>query len=155
MRQMMLIPLLTVTLAGTLNAQAVSGKKSTESATRQVLQMEDKVNQAIGKSDWRAVSRIWSPDMDYTNSSGQLLTQADFVNALKSGQTKFLALRHSQIRARAYGDCGDMVVVTGYSTSRINLSGKISVGPRRFTDVWAKRDGEWRLVVHHVTNVEK
>jgi len=64
-------------------------------------------------------------------------------------------MTHSDLRARAYGDCGDLVVVTGYSTSHINLGGKLSVGPRRFTDVWAKRNGAWRLVVHHVTNVAK
>ncbi len=155
MRRMFLVPLLAVALAGTLKAQGAGSKESARAAEQQVLKMEEKVNQAIGKNDWRTVSRFWAEDMDYINASGQLLTQADFVNALKSGNMKFLFNRHSDVRARAYGDCGNIVVVTGYSTSHINLGGKLSVGPRRYTDVWVKRNGAWKMVVHHVTNVAK
>jgi len=155
MRRMFLVPLLAVALAGTLKAQGAGSKESARAAEQQVLKMEEKVNQAIGKNDWRTVSRFWAEDMDYINASGQLLTQADFVNALKSGNIKFLFNRHSDVRARAYGDCGNIVVVTGYSTSHINLGGKLSVGPRRYTDVWVKRNGAWKMVVHHVTNVAK
>src|SRR5579875_667040 len=153
MRQMFLVPLLAVALAGTLNAQGSAGKESNQAIEKQVLKIDEEVNQAIGRNDWKTVSRFWAADMDYINASGQLLTQADFVNALKSGKMKFLFNRHSDVRARAYGDCGNMVVVTGYSTSHIELGGKLSVGPRRYSDVWVKRNGEWKMVLHHVTNV--
>ena len=156
MRRMVLVPLLAVALAGALKAQEAGGKESGQAAAQQqVLKIENEVNDAIGKNDWKMVVRMWSPDMDYTNQSGQFLTRADFVNALKSGRTKFLTMTHSGMRARAYGDCGDLVVVTGYSTSHIDQAGTLSVGPRRFSDVWVKRNGAWRLVVHHVTNVAK
>ncbi|MGH9376992.1 MAG: nuclear transport factor 2 family protein [Terriglobia bacterium] len=153
MRRIVLVPLLAVALAGALNADPVPSKEPAQTAAQQVLKIENEVNDAIGKNDWKTVVRMWSPDMDYTNQSGHLLTRADFVNALKSGKEKFLTMEHRDLRARAYGDCGDMVAVTGYSTSHIDVDGKLSVGPRRFTDVWVKRNGQWRLVIHHVTNV--
>lgn len=155
MRRIFFALLVAAAMAGVLNAQETGGKESAQASEKQVMKLENNVNEAIGKNDWRTVMRMWSPDMDYTNQNGQFLTREDFVNALKSGRTKFLTMEHTDLRARAYGDCGDMVVVTGRSTSHINQSGTVSAGPRRFSDVWVKRNGEWRLVVHHVTYVAK
>src|SRR5487761_139808 len=153
MGRMVLVPILAVALAGVLKAQGAGGKEPTQTATQQVLKIEEQVNEAMEKNDWRVVARMLSPNMDYTNESGQHHTQADFVNALKSGRMKFSTMAHRDIRARAYGDCANLVVVTGITTSRLNLEGKLHVGPRRFTDVWMKRNGEWQMIVRHVTNV--
>ncbi|MGH9439000.1 MAG: nuclear transport factor 2 family protein [Terriglobia bacterium] len=151
--RVVLVPLLAVALAGVLKAQEAGGKRPDQAATQQVLKLEQQVNQAMEKNDWSLVARMLSPNMDYTNESGQLHTQADLVNALKSGKMKFFTMTHSDLRARAYGDSGGTVVVTGISTSRLRMGSKLYAGPRRFTDVWVKRNGEWRMIARHVTNV--
>jgi hypothetical protein len=35
----------------------------------------------------------------------------------------------------------------------VHDKGETSIGPRRFTNVWVKQDGDWKLVVHHVTDI--
>jgi len=72
MRRIFIAPLLAVALAGTLKAQEAGGKESARAAEQQVLKIENEVNDAIGKNDWKTVVRMWSPDMDYTNQCAQV-----------------------------------------------------------------------------------
>ena len=44
---------------------------------------------------------------------------------------------------------GDVAVHTGYYTRSGVTEGRVTQNPARFTFVYAKRGGQWRIVNHH------
>ena len=154
MRRILLVLLTAIVLASFVSAEEAAGteRRADQQASKEVLQVEAEANQALVKSDVKVLGRIWADDISYTSADGALVTKADFLNSLRTGELKVYSIVHSDIRQHVYGDT---VVVTGYSRSKAETHGKISTGPRRFTNVYVRRDGRWQLVVHHVTLARK
>jgi len=127
-----------------------NGRES--AAEREVLKVEEELDQAFAKGDTATLDRIWADDVIYTSASGQVFTKAQYPERFRSGARKFDSFAHDDIRVRLYGN---MAVLTGRSTSVLHDGGKLSAGPRRFTHIYVKQDGRWRLVAHQVTDVAK
>jgi hypothetical protein len=51
-------------------------------------------------------------------------------------------------------DLGDAVVLTGLARTKLNYGGKAMDFGVRFTDVWAKRNGQWQMVAWQSTKSE-
>ena len=152
MRRILLIPLLTVLFLGIAKGQETTTTVAdAEEAKRQVLKIEDDLNQAILARDTEVLDRIFAGDMAWT-ARGALLNKAQVLADFRSGNLHFNALKHDDIRLRVFGST---VVVTGYSTSSLQYQGKVSNGPRLFTSVYVKLDGRWQLVAHQVTDLAK
>lgn len=117
-----------------------------------MLKVEEELDQALAKGDTATLDRIWADDVIYTSASGQVFTKAQYPERFRSGARKFDSFAHDDIRVRLYGN---MAVLTGRSTSVLHDGGKLSAGPRRFTHIYVKQDGRWRLVAHQVTDVAK
>jgi ketosteroid isomerase-like protein len=124
--------------------------KPDDKARTEVLQAETDEGDAILKGDIKTLDRLWSDELLYTNQKGELHTKAEHLAEFQSGVRKFDSYKHEDLRVHVYPD---MVVVNGRSTSTVHDQGETSIGPRRFTNVWVKQDGNWKLVVHHVTDV--
>lgn len=152
MRGILLAPLIAIALASFGNLQETAGKErdADQRAAAEVIKVEDEANQGWLNGRVDVLDRIWSDDIAYTSGDGEIVSKADFLNSLRTGELKVHSIAHSDIRSHVYGDT---VVLTGYSRSRIEANGKISTGPRRFTNVYVKVDGRWQLVVHQVTLV--
>jgi ketosteroid isomerase-like protein len=136
-----------------LGAISRSGwRQSRRGSKKQVLQAEDDEGKAILKGDTKTLDRLWADELLYTNQKGELHTKAEHLAEFQSGARKFDSYKHDDIRVHVYPD---MVVVNGRSTSTAHDKGETSIGPRRYTNVWVKQDGQWRLVVHHVTDIVK
>ena len=130
---------------------AQSGKNADE-ARKAVLQAEEDEGNAILKGDIKTLDRLWSDELLYTNQRGEIHTKAEHLAEFQSGGRKFDSFKHDDLRVHVYAD---MAVVNGRSASTVHDKGETSVGPRRYTNVWVKQGGQWRLVVHHVTDVVK
>ena len=150
MRGILLVPLIATALVSFDSLQETAGNDRDEDqrVAEEVLKVEDEANQAWLKGRLEVLDRIWSNDIAYTGGDGQLVTKADFLNSLRTGELKVRTIAHTDIRTHVYGNT---VVLTGYSRSKVETNGKISTGPRRFTNVYVKQDGRWQLVVHQVT----
>jgi ketosteroid isomerase-like protein len=48
---------------------------------------------------------------------------------------------------------GDTGVLTGISTSEVNYQGSMDVHPRRFLNIFSKKDGQWLCVAHFETAI--
>ena len=85
--------------------------------------------------------------------SGSSRTVVEFTTAPIADDSRFLApMKHDDILIRVYGNT---VVLTGRSVGTFNYNGKVSEGPRRFTNVYVKKDGRWQLVAHQSTDTKK
>jgi hypothetical protein len=148
MRRRFLPTLLAITLLGFVKGQGIAGKES--AVEQEVLKVEEEEAQALVKSDTDALGRICADDLSHIDTSGAMLTKAQFLEELRAGHPKYLTSQHDDIRVRVYGDTA---VVTARSTSAVENNGKVSYGPRRFMNVYVKHNGVWRLVAHQGTRV--
>jgi hypothetical protein len=51
-------------------------------------------------------------------------------------------------------DLGDAVVLTGLARAKLNFGGEALDLGARFTDVWARRNGQWQMVAWQSTKSE-
>jgi ketosteroid isomerase-like protein len=117
---------------------------------RELVELEHQIGQAIVKGDRDFVERVFDAEFFYTGVRGELKTKADILADLKSGELKFELLKFEDIRVRVYGDTA---AVTGKATTKgRGPSGEIS-GQFRYTRVYVKRPGGWRLVLFQGTPI--
>jgi hypothetical protein len=125
---------------------------SAEDAEKQVLQIEDQMNQAILQRDTAVLARIYADGMVYINGTGKVFNKSQALEDYHSGNNTLLHLNHDDIRMQYYGDT---IVLTGRSNSAVRYEGKVIEIPRRFTNVFLLLDGRWQIISHQVTNVEQ
>jgi ketosteroid isomerase-like protein len=152
MRKVFAVPLLSILIVTSVNAQGTGGTKADgiEETRQQILKSEDLQNQALLKNDADLLGSMCADEVAWTNASGVLFNKAQMLADLRSGKQKNETIEHQDIRLHVYGTT---VVVTGLSTSTYRYNGKTFVGSRRFTNVWIKQGGKWMLVVHHVSQI--
>jgi ketosteroid isomerase-like protein len=147
MRRVFFISLLAVTFVGLANGQETAANPADiEQIKAEVLKVEDEGTQAVARGDIATLDRIYSDELSFS-ARGELLTKAQVLDNIRSGRFDNKVPQHSGIKVHVFGDT---VVLTGYSTSTVHYKGKETHGPRWFTNVYVKQDGQWRLVVHSV-----
>jgi ketosteroid isomerase-like protein len=123
-----------------------------ENATEEILKVDEERNQALQKGDIATLDRIYSDDLVYANATGALLTKAQHLADLKAKGLHFLSFKHDDVKVVVHGDTG---MVTGISTSEVEYHGAVSSSPRRFLNVFVKKDGRWLCVAHFETPVQQ
>jgi ketosteroid isomerase-like protein len=121
-----------------------------ENATDEILKVDEERNQALQKGDLATLDRIYSDDLVYANASGALLTKAQHLADLKGRALNFRSFKHDDVQVTVHGDTG---VLTGISTSVVDYQGSVSSSPRRFLNIFVKKDGRWLCVAHFETNI--
>jgi ketosteroid isomerase-like protein len=121
-----------------------------ENATEEILKVDEERNQALQKSDIATLDRIYSDDLVYANTNGILLTKAQHLADLQKRALNFKSFKHDNIQVTVHGDTG---VLTGISTSEVNYQGSMDAHPRRFINIFAKKDGHWLCVAHFETAI--
>ena len=121
-----------------------------ENATEEILKVDEERNQALQKGDLATLDRIYSDDLVYANTNGILLTKAQHLADLQKRTLNFKSFKHDNIQVTVHGDTG---VLTGISKSEVNYQGSMDVHPRRFLNIFAKKDGHWLCVAHFETAI--
>lgn len=121
-----------------------------ENATGEILKVDEERNQALQKGDIATLDRIYSDDLVYANATGALLTKAEHLADLKARKLNFRSFKHDDVKVVVHGDTG---VLTGISTSAVDYQGTVSSSPRRFLNIFVKKNGQWLCVAHFETPV--
>ena len=105
--------------------------------------LELKRFQAMEKNDLSALDELLADDLIYTHSSGQPDTKAQFVEALRTGKTRYVKIAPADTIVTTFGD-------TSLIRGRAHLMIENQSGKSEFTisylDVWLKRGGKWQMV---------
>ena len=96
--------------------------------------------------DVATLEAILADDLTYGHSSGVVDTKAAYLEALRSGKTKYLSFDRLQSAVRVYGETA---VVTG--TATLSLRGQAAPFTLRYTLVYVLRDRQWRMVAWQST----
>jgi ketosteroid isomerase-like protein len=98
--------------------------------------------------DIPALEGLLAEELTYTHSSGVVETRAQFLANLTARKLRYRSMTPSEVSVRGYGD---VAVATGRADVQVTNEGVDLALPLRFTEVWVKRDGSWKLVVWQST----
>src|ERR1041385_7740899 len=111
-----------------------------------IRQLDNERIQAQIHADKTALDRIYADDFIGVGPSGTVRTKPQVLLDFTSGDLKFQSITTDEDQVRVYGNT---VVETGLSTMTGQDKGKTVPRDNRFTRVWVKQQGRWRLVANH------
>jgi len=128
-----------------LIALAACDKRVTESVDQAIRQLDNERIQAQIAADALALDRIYADDFIGVGPSGTVRTKLQVISHFTSGNLKFQSITADDVQVRVYGNTA---VETGLSTMTGQDKGKAVPRDTRFTRVWVKQQGRWRLVAN-------
>ena len=117
-----------------------------EQSTAGIKQLDDERIQAQVGADASALDRIYADDFIGVGPSGTVRTKKQVILDFTSGTLKFQSITTDEVQVRVYDNTA---VETGLSTMDGQDKGKTVPRNTRFTRVWVKQQGSWRLVANH------
>ncbi len=150
---MRLIPTIATTLVliACLATPLIAADK-TATVEKEISNIEHQMGAAVLKGDFEVVGRHVAPEYTFTTPDGQIWTWAENLQLLKKGAVKVSAYKIDDVKVKVYGNTAIAFVLDTESTI---VNGKDVSGQYRTTDVFLKRNGEWKVVASHGSKVEK
>jgi len=135
-------------------AQTAPEKPTENGETQQIIQrLENEGREATLKNDIAANDRLLADNWMNINPDGSITTKAKLMELLKDGSFKIMSIDNDEVMIRVYGDAA---VVNGRSTTkRAGQGSEVIARQVRFTRVYAKSKGQWRVVSAHNTLIAK
>ena len=140
---------LTVASMGVGQAQSAMGSQRT-SVEETIRKLDNERIQAQIHADAAALKRIYADDFIGVGPSGTVRTKPQVISDFTSGDLRFQSISTDDVRVRVYGNAA---VETGRSTMNGQDKGKEVPHDTRFTRVWVKLQGRWRLVANHYSSI--
>src|SRR5215469_2975122 len=150
MRWTLAIAILALTLTPIALGQKQSASNNQRSSVEQAIRQLDheRIQAQIG-ADAVALERIYADDFIGVGPSGTVRTKAQVISDFTSGDLKFQSITTDEVQVRVYENTA---VETGLSTMVGQDKGKAVPRDTRFTRVWVKQQGRWRLVANHYSS---
>src|SRR6476620_5716820 len=150
MRPALLIAVLVLTVVPMCEGQEQSAGRDQRSGVEQVIrQLDNERIQAQIHADAEALDRIYAADFMGVGPSGRVRTKPQVISDFTSGDLKFQSITTDDVQVRVYGNTA---VETGRSTMIGQDKGQTVPRDTRFTRVWVKQQGRWRLVANHYSS---
>jgi uncharacterized protein (TIGR02246 family) len=111
--------------------------------------LEDVWNAAHRNADADALAVLWAEDLEVVVPRMPPMSKAEALAIARSGRMRFERYDTSQIKVRTYGDAA---VVTGRLQRTRTVAGKETTDHWRFTKVYARENGAWRVVSFHASD---
>jgi len=115
----------------------------------ELTRLEGVWNDAHLRGDAAALDRLWADDLVAIVPKMTPLPKQDALGFLRSGRMKFLRYDSSDLAVRVYGDSA---VATGRLVRARELGGQTMQDNWRFTKVYVRRAGQWRVVAFHASD---
>ncbi len=156
MRRILYTALLTVSFAGAVCAQEVTGAKA-DAVKKEIMKIEDEKVAGLLRGgsepvDW--IVKYDAEDIAQTSVDGSTPNKAQIEAGLQPGVFKMHSMKQDGHRFRVYDD-GNVAVVTYHALGVIERNGKAANRENLFTDVWVKQKGAWLRVVHQERDMPK
>jgi ketosteroid isomerase-like protein len=133
-------------------ARADAPNASGALADQEIRAAEAQLAIALSKVDVDALSRLWSDDFVSTMADGRVTTgkkRLESLRAKKPDASSQVTNENQRVDVRVQGDWAIALV-----TSSWIASGKQVGSPYQATHIWAKRNGQWRLIAAHISEVK-
>src|SRR3989442_3566890 len=95
-------------------------------------------------NDFAAMEKLFGNDLTYNHSSSASDDKAKYIDAMRSGRTKYRKMTpNSDVTTRTYG-C--LAIITGTAVYEVTAGGQDRTLPLRFTAIWAQQPGRLQFV---------
>ncbi len=122
------------------------GQRHPRAVDRAVMEAEKAYVDALVKGDHAALSNLLDEQYVFTNTEGATLDRGAHLGRFKGGNYRFATRADiDDVKIRMSG-------TTAFVTGRLNFYGADTPpadGHSRYTHVWVKKMGHWRLVSNH------
>ena len=151
MRRTLVIAALVLTAVPIALGQQQSARREQGRSVEQAIrQLDNERIQAQIHADAAALDRIYADDFIGVGPSGTVRTKPQVISDFTSGHLKFQSITTDDVQVRVYGNTA---VETGRSTMDGQDRDKAVPRDNRFTRVWVKEQGRWRLVANHYSSL--
>ena len=117
----------------------------------EIVECEARIRAAQLDADVAALDALIADALLFTGPDGQLGTKAQDLEAHGSGVVRFRAHEPEELRIRRVG--ADVAVSSLRARLAVEVAGTLHRGTFRYTRVWAREGGAWRVVGGHVSEV--
>ena len=139
-------------LTGHCYAQAQTTYQPSKDDPRIVAALDAQIRLGVAMAgrDISGTEALMAPDLVVNSPINRVADRSNVLARLRAGEISY---EKSERRIEFAGVRGDSVVIMGEETVQPNANaphaGKIA--HRRFTDVWKRIDGSWRLAIRQAT----
>lgn len=137
MKSILVATVLLLTLAVGVFGQT---PKKTE---QELLKANREYDEALVRGDADVLERLYSDEFSYTTPDGEVRDKAQQLAFTRTGDLRLESGQSDDVKVRLYGNTA---VMTGRFTAKGKWRGKDIEIRERYTAVWVKRAGVWRLV---------
>ncbi len=114
----------------------------------EIVRLEAEIRAAQLSADVAALDRLISEDLLFTGPDGKLGTKAEDLAAHRSGTVRIREHEPLELRVRRVG--ADVAIVALRTRMAVDVNSSVVRGTFRYTRVWAREQGAWRVVGGHV-----
>jgi uncharacterized protein (TIGR02246 family) len=140
-------------LSPLLSSRAVQAQpQKVADAELELRAAEAQLAAALSSVDLDQLSRLWADDFVSTMADGRVTSgkkRLDALRARKPDASSRVTNENQQVDVRVEGDWALVLVTSSWLES-----GKRVGAPYQATHVWARRDGRWRLIAAHISEVK-
>lgn len=153
MKRSLALPLLLLLLNCTTAAPPPQTSGAVDEAMVRTLEEQERLG--VLNRDTEALQRVWSEEFMVNSPFNQIAPNRTVVlNLVRQGMIHYSSFDRVIEQLRIHGD---LAIVMGAETVRpagnAALAGETV--QRRFTHVWQKRGGAWRLIARHANNIPR
>jgi len=130
---------------GALTVQSVTAQAPDST---DLVSLETVWNRAHLNGDADVLDALWAPELVVTVPAMAPMTKAESLSFARSGVMRFQRYETSGVVVRVYGDAA---VVTGRLERSRDLRGTVVADDWRFTKVYVRREGAWKVVAFHAS----
>ena len=134
---------LAVTTIFWLTIASVAFGQTSKKAEQELRRANRKYDEALVRADIVVLERLYSEEFVYTTPDGEVRDKAQQLAFMRTGALRLESGQSNDVRVRVYGNTA---VMTGRFTAKGKFKDKIIDIRERYTAVWVKREGRWRLV---------
>jgi ketosteroid isomerase-like protein len=129
--------------------------ETTDSATaqREIHGILEEYYELARRNDHEALKKfseeISAPEYQYSSEIG-VMDKAATLRFFDSLEVEFLSAEFEDLTVQIHGN---VAIAIYRDVSQISSNGDFMKTPMRFTNVWVKRDGKWRIVAEHSSEI--
>ena len=119
-----------------------------DSQKNTLLLLEEKLKQAMIKSDVDTLDELLADDLLFTTYFGKTMTKED---DLKSHREKIFEIHSIEVLSQDFRFLPEVMIAVVLVNIQGSFQGQPSNGKFRFTRVWGQTEKGWQVVVGHST----
>lgn len=117
---------------------------------RELIEAQQRIIDAELAGDVAALERLIDPEFRGVDPGGRPQDRAQVLETYGSGRYTFERIAAEEVRCLHFGEAG---VLTGIATMEGRTQRHAFRSRFRYTDVYVRRDGEWRAIASHASPV--